>query len=256
MLYRDELGRLEPRAGLTCLTFTRTPPAGWTRLARRVDAAMLADVAPAARRRAADLRLRADAVRRARGRPARRRAATTRAPSTPSASAPQEDEMSRPCTPTATAIAGLLSEVLAVRGDHGRSAAASRAAPSDAIGAHRAYQGAGRRAALPGVRRRRAAHRRARRRARLRVARDVHGATPGLASAVEAQRQPALLLALDRPLDQPVGLGRGVEDLVGVLQPERATGRRAGGGGWAARSGCARPAATRLEHRLGPCGAA
>jgi ferredoxin-NADP reductase len=47
-LYRDELERLEPRAGLhVAWTFTRTPPPGWGGYARRVDAAMLAEVAPA-----------------------------------------------------------------------------------------------------------------------------------------------------------------------------------------------------------------
>jgi ferredoxin-NADP reductase len=38
---------LVPRAGLSVAwTFTRTPPPGWSGYARRVDAAMLADVAP------------------------------------------------------------------------------------------------------------------------------------------------------------------------------------------------------------------
>jgi ferredoxin-NADP reductase len=47
-LYREELQGLEPRAGLNVAwTFTRTPPPGWTGYMRRVDAAMLADVAPA-----------------------------------------------------------------------------------------------------------------------------------------------------------------------------------------------------------------
>ena len=47
-LYRDELEGLEPRAGLSVAwTFTRTPPAGWGGYSRRVDAAMLAEVAPA-----------------------------------------------------------------------------------------------------------------------------------------------------------------------------------------------------------------
>jgi ferredoxin-NADP reductase len=47
-LYRDELARLEARAGLRVdWTFTRDPPAGWSGYARRVDAEMLADVAPA-----------------------------------------------------------------------------------------------------------------------------------------------------------------------------------------------------------------
>lgn len=47
-LYRHELEGLEPRAGLSVAwTFTRTPPAGWSGYARRVDAAMLAEVAPA-----------------------------------------------------------------------------------------------------------------------------------------------------------------------------------------------------------------
>ena len=46
-LYREELGQLEPRAGLhVAWTFTRTPPAGWGGYARRVDAAMLAEVVP------------------------------------------------------------------------------------------------------------------------------------------------------------------------------------------------------------------
>src|SRR6187397_955258 len=40
-LYRDELERLEPRAGLhVAWTFTRTPPPRWGGYARRVDAAM------------------------------------------------------------------------------------------------------------------------------------------------------------------------------------------------------------------------
>jgi ferredoxin-NADP reductase len=47
-LYRHELEGLEPRAGLSVAwTFTRTPPPGWSGYARRVDAAMLAEVAPA-----------------------------------------------------------------------------------------------------------------------------------------------------------------------------------------------------------------
>jgi ferredoxin-NADP reductase len=47
-LYRDELERLEPRAGLHVdWTYTRRAPPGWGGYARRVDAAMLADVAPA-----------------------------------------------------------------------------------------------------------------------------------------------------------------------------------------------------------------
>jgi ferredoxin-NADP reductase len=46
-LYRDELEGLEPRVGLSVAwTFTRTPPARWSGYARRVDAAMLADIAP------------------------------------------------------------------------------------------------------------------------------------------------------------------------------------------------------------------
>jgi ferredoxin-NADP reductase len=46
-LFRDELGQLEPPAGLhVAWTFTRTPPAGWGGYARRVDAAMLAEVVP------------------------------------------------------------------------------------------------------------------------------------------------------------------------------------------------------------------
>ena len=47
-LYREELDDLGPRDGLRIdWTFTREPPAGWSGYARRVDAAMLADVAPA-----------------------------------------------------------------------------------------------------------------------------------------------------------------------------------------------------------------
>ena len=47
-LYREELERLEPRAGLRVdWTYTRTPPPGWTGYDRRVDAAMLVEVAPA-----------------------------------------------------------------------------------------------------------------------------------------------------------------------------------------------------------------
>ena len=46
-LYRDELAALEPHAGLhVAWTFTRTPPSAWGGYARRVDAAMLAEVAP------------------------------------------------------------------------------------------------------------------------------------------------------------------------------------------------------------------
>ena len=46
-LYRDELASLEPSAGLhVAWTFTRTPPPGWTGWARRVDAAMLAELGP------------------------------------------------------------------------------------------------------------------------------------------------------------------------------------------------------------------
>jgi ferredoxin-NADP reductase len=47
-LYADELGALEPRAGLRVgWTYTRSPPPGWDGWSRRVDAAMLAAVAPA-----------------------------------------------------------------------------------------------------------------------------------------------------------------------------------------------------------------
>jgi ferredoxin-NADP reductase len=46
-LYAAELAALEASPGLTIeRTFTRTTPPGWTGYARRVDAAMLADVAP------------------------------------------------------------------------------------------------------------------------------------------------------------------------------------------------------------------
>ena len=46
-LYTDELARLKPRDGLTVVTtFTRGGPPDWTGFARRVDAAMLAEVGP------------------------------------------------------------------------------------------------------------------------------------------------------------------------------------------------------------------
>jgi ferredoxin-NADP reductase len=46
-LFRDELERLEPRAGLrVAWTFTREAPPGWDGFARRVDAAMLAEIGP------------------------------------------------------------------------------------------------------------------------------------------------------------------------------------------------------------------
>jgi ferredoxin-NADP reductase len=45
--YRDELARLEPRTGLRVeQTYTREAPPGWTGWARRVDAAMLAELSP------------------------------------------------------------------------------------------------------------------------------------------------------------------------------------------------------------------
>jgi ferredoxin-NADP reductase len=47
VLYRDELGTLEPREGLRIEhTLTRTAPPGWTGWDRRVDAEMLAEVSP------------------------------------------------------------------------------------------------------------------------------------------------------------------------------------------------------------------
>jgi ferredoxin-NADP reductase len=46
-LFRDELDTLGPGAGLhVAWTFTRAPPPGWGGYARRIDAAMLAEVAP------------------------------------------------------------------------------------------------------------------------------------------------------------------------------------------------------------------
>jgi ferredoxin-NADP reductase len=46
-LYAEELEALEPRAGLGVdWTYTRSPPAGWDGWSRRVDAEMLAAVAP------------------------------------------------------------------------------------------------------------------------------------------------------------------------------------------------------------------
>jgi ferredoxin-NADP reductase len=45
LLYRDELSALEPADGLTVArTYTREPPPGWSGWARRVDAAMLAEL--------------------------------------------------------------------------------------------------------------------------------------------------------------------------------------------------------------------
>ena len=47
LLYRAELGTLEPATGLTVLqTYTRTAPPGWAGWQRRIDAAMVADVDP------------------------------------------------------------------------------------------------------------------------------------------------------------------------------------------------------------------
>jgi ferredoxin-NADP reductase len=47
LLYRDELGALEPRTGLRVeRTYTREAPPGWTGWARRVDAAMLGELWP------------------------------------------------------------------------------------------------------------------------------------------------------------------------------------------------------------------
>ena len=60
----------------------------------------------------------------------------------------------------------------------------------NALGAHRAYQGAGVVLRCPACADVAAAHRRARRRARLRVARDVHGAAPGLASQSKLSGNP------------------------------------------------------------------
>jgi ferredoxin-NADP reductase len=47
IIYGDDLARLEGDGLSVVYTLTRTQPAGWTGYARRVDAAMLADVAPA-----------------------------------------------------------------------------------------------------------------------------------------------------------------------------------------------------------------
>ncbi|MFL5849686.1 MAG: ferredoxin reductase [Solirubrobacteraceae bacterium] len=47
LLYREELGALEPREGLrVAITYTRERPPGWTGWSRRVDAAMLAAISP------------------------------------------------------------------------------------------------------------------------------------------------------------------------------------------------------------------
>ena len=47
LLYRAELGDLQPAAGLAVFrTYTRTAPAGWSGWQRRVDAPMLAEVDP------------------------------------------------------------------------------------------------------------------------------------------------------------------------------------------------------------------
>lgn len=48
-LYREELATLAPRAGLdVAWTYTREAPPGWSGWSRRIDAAMIAAVAPAA----------------------------------------------------------------------------------------------------------------------------------------------------------------------------------------------------------------
>ena len=48
LLFADELPALAPAEGLSVnLTYTRTAPDGWTGFTGRVDAAMLAAVAPA-----------------------------------------------------------------------------------------------------------------------------------------------------------------------------------------------------------------
>ena len=57
VLYAGELATLGAEV---VTTYTREAPAGWTGYARRVDRAMLAEVAFPPRRAAADLRLRAD----------------------------------------------------------------------------------------------------------------------------------------------------------------------------------------------------
>ena len=47
LLYRAELGELDPAAGLAVFqTYTRTAPPGWSGWQRRVDASMLAEVDP------------------------------------------------------------------------------------------------------------------------------------------------------------------------------------------------------------------
>jgi ferredoxin-NADP reductase len=47
VIYRDELERLAPDAGIQVLfTYTRSEPAGWTGYRRRIDASLLAEVAP------------------------------------------------------------------------------------------------------------------------------------------------------------------------------------------------------------------
>jgi ferredoxin-NADP reductase len=49
LLYRDELAAIGPSAGLRIeYTYTRSGPPGWTGWARRVDAAMLAELSPSA----------------------------------------------------------------------------------------------------------------------------------------------------------------------------------------------------------------
>jgi ferredoxin-NADP reductase len=53
LLYADELATLEPREGLLIAhTYTRQSPPGWTGWSRRIDAAMIAAVAPGASARA------------------------------------------------------------------------------------------------------------------------------------------------------------------------------------------------------------
>ena len=70
VLYREELGELAAGDGLTAhYTLTREPPPDWEGSARRIDAGDVDDGRTGSGVRVADLRLRAERVRRAGGRP-------------------------------------------------------------------------------------------------------------------------------------------------------------------------------------------
>ena len=143
VLYRDELAALGSADGLAVsMTLTRAVPEGWTGFARRIDLEMLRAVGPAAGGRRADLRLRPDAVRRERGEPA----GGGRSPSGRDPRRAVRTDGRLRWMPSGYAWTGTRGRP-ALRGvrprdDHGRALCPS-CGESWAIGAHRAYWGAG-----------------------------------------------------------------------------------------------------------------